>query len=134
MKWLPIALPLISLLVAVPAIAETPGSTQVKFHGSVSPGELTPTPEMWFYEQYLRQQQDPKVGVREKAEFRSAQREGRIASRSWFGFSNARPSAATELVHGDSGPRWTAPNSAHPNRWSGGNATMVVRPVASKTY
>jgi hypothetical protein len=134
MKWLPIALPLLVLLTVVPARAESPDSTKLKFNGTISAGELTPTPDMWFYEQYLRQQQDPSFAVRQKAEFRSNQRQDRIAARRWFGFSNLRPTAGTELIHGDAGPRWTSTNSAYPNRWAGASATMVVRPTTTKTY
>lgn len=134
MKWLPAAFPLFCLLIVAPALAETPSSTQVKFSGTISPGELTPTPEMWFYEQHLRELQDPEFAVRQKAEFRSEQRQSRMAARRWFGFSNLRPTAGTELIHGDAGPRWTSNNGTYPNRWSGANATVVVRPTSSKTY
>jgi hypothetical protein len=134
MKWLPAALSLFCLLMVAPVLAESPSSTQVKFSGTISPGELTPTPEMWFYEQHLRELQDPTFAVRQKAEFRADQRQGRMAARRWYGFSNSRPSAGAELIHGDGGPRWTSHNSIYPNRWSGPSTTLVVRPTTSKTY
>jgi len=129
MKWFAVAIPLLCLLVAAPALAETPSSTDVKFNTTISPGELTPTPEMWFYEQYLRQQQDPKAGVRQKAEFRMSQRQDRIAARRWFGFSNARPVAGSDPYHGEYSPTWASNNSHYPYRWSGVNgASVIVRP------
>jgi hypothetical protein len=133
MKWLPIALPLVFLAVATRVSAETPRAAEIKINSSISPGELTPTPEMWFYEQNMRQHQDPKTGVREKAEFRSAQRQDRMASRRWFGLSNLRPTAASDPIHGDYSPTWTSNNYQYPNRWSGVNGvTVLVRPESSK--
>lgn len=134
MKWLPIALPLVLLLVGLPALAETPSTTELKFNTTISPGELTPTPDMWFYEQYMRQRQDPKSGVREKAEFRSVQRQDRMAARKWFGFSNLRPVAGSDPIHGDYSPGWTSNNRQYPYRWSGVNGVTVVERSASKSY
>jgi len=132
MKWLPITFLILCLLVAVPALAERPLSGGTGFSGGISPGELAPTPEMWFYEQYLSQYQDPKVAVRLKAEFRSAQRQGRIAARRWFGLSNARPTASSDPIHGEYSPRWTSNNGHYPNRWNGrGGTIVVVRPERS---
>lgn len=85
----------------------------------ISPGEVTATPEMWFYQQQMRQYQDPKVAVREKAEQRTEQRMRRLAALKWFGFSNSRPTAGTDCIHGDYSPSWTANNSHYPFRWNG---------------
>jgi len=74
---------------------------------AISPGELKATPEMWFYEQYMQQYQDPKMAVRAKAEFRADQRQRRLAAMQWFGLSNSRPHACTDPYHGDWSPGWT---------------------------
>jgi len=134
MRWLLAEFALVCLLNVTPASAESPSSTQVKFSGTISPGELTPTPEMWFYEQYLRQRQDPEFAVRQKAEFRADQRQNRMAARQWFGFSNLRPTSGTDVIYGDSGPRWTSNNGVYPNRWSGSSPVIVARPATAKTY
>ena len=92
---------------------------------AMTPGELTATPEMWFYEQYAHQYQDPKAAVRQKAEFRTAQRQRRMAALRWFGFSNARPTAAPDPIHGTYSPGWAA-NGHYPFRWSGSSPAVVV--------
>ncbi len=124
---------LVCLLIVTPASAQSPSSTQVKFSGTISPGELTPTPEMWL-RAYLRQQQDPDFAVRQKAEFRADQRQNRMEARRWFGFSNVRPTSSTDVIYGDSGPRWTSNNGVYPNRWSGSSPVVVARPTTAKTY
>ena len=82
-------------------------------------GGLKATPSMWFYEQALRQYQDPKMAVRAKAEFRSRQRQHRIAAMKWFGFSNSRPRASSDPFHNDYSPGWVANPGYYPSRWNG---------------
>jgi hypothetical protein len=93
---------------------------------TISPGELKPTPEMWFYEQALRQYQDPKMAVRRAAEFRADQRQRRIASSQWFGYSNSRPRVSCDPYNGDYAPTWTGNNSYYPNRWMGGADSLII--------
>ncbi|MGA2059497.1 MAG: hypothetical protein ABSG67_03365 [Thermoguttaceae bacterium] len=102
---------------------------------SISPGELKATPEMWFYEQYLRQYQDPKMAVRANAEFQADQRQRRLAAMHWFGMSNSRPRACSDPMHGDYSPGWTSNNSTYPNRWDGiGPSWYIARPVSATVY
>ena len=119
MKRLVIAPVLVLLLLALPAHAEKPAPTHLGLDTTVSPGELKVTPEMWFYDQQLRQYQDPKMAVRQKAEFHAQQRLHRIESMKWFGFSNSRPAACSDPVHGDYSPHWTSNSSYFPSRWNG---------------
>ena len=129
MRWLVIVLAVLVGCIVVPALAEkptiavrpapTPGA-------NFSMGELTPTPEMWFYEQYVRQYQDPKVAVRANAEFRADQRQKRIAAMKWYGFSNQRPKAGVDPIHSDYSPAWSSGSANYPYRWSSANATTVV--------
>ncbi len=134
MKWLPIALSLGFLLLAGPALAQKPRAGNARLGNPISVGEVTPTPEMWFYQQYVQQYEDPKTAVREKAKQRAAQRGARIAARRWFGFSASRPQAGSDVVHGDYSPRWVSGNVNFPFRWSGyGAAAVVVRPVRSNS-
>lgn len=135
MKRLSTAVSFLLMLVAVPAMAQKPTAKQPGPKGSISPGELTPTPEMWFYEQFQLQYQDPKAMVRKNAEFRAAQRQRRIAARKWFGFSNVRPRAGTDPLHGDWSPGWTSNNANYPFRWSGfGRPSVVVRPYGPRLW
>lgn len=131
MKWLPLSLPLALLLTAA-AWAQKPDAEKLGT-ASMLPGQVTTTPEMWFYEQYMLNYQDPKLAVRQKAEFRSAQRHARMASREWFGFSNARPKVGPDPIHGDYAPHWGSNNSHYPYRWNGiGAAAVVVRPESMR--
>jgi len=133
MKWLPSGLFICLLLVlAAPGPAQKPTAADVPVGNTISVGEVTPTPEMWFYQQYQEQYQDPKTMVRAKAEQRSAERRARLAAMRWFGFSNSRPRAGTDPVHGDYSPAWTSGIANYPFRWGGyGVAAVVVRPVRS---
>ena len=142
----------LSLLISASAWAQSPtGKTQpttsasatlaekttIKpMTASISPGELKATPEMWFYEQYMRQYQDPKMAVRANAEFRATQRQHRLAAMQWFGFSNSRPRACTDPYHGDWSPAWTGNNTLYPYRWAGTGAAWwyIARPVPTITY
>lgn len=107
------------VLAAVPAMADRP--TQEKGIGQplVSTGDLTPTPEMWFYQQQMQMYLDPKMAVRRAAEFRAEQRAHRLAAMKWFGLSNSRPRASVDPIHWDYSPGWTSNNPAYPYRWSG---------------
>lgn len=72
-----------------------------------SMGEITPTPEMWFYEQARRDYMDPQMMLRRKAESQARLRRDRIAARKWYGYSAARPNLAGSPMMGYYGPNWT---------------------------
>jgi hypothetical protein len=96
----------------------------------VSPGELTPTTEMWFYEQEWKRHDDPKQAVRRNAEYDTAQRQLRMSARKWYGFSNLRPAADGMPFCGDYSPAWRS-NTFFPYQWAGttgGTTVVVVRP------
>jgi hypothetical protein len=113
-----IALPLV--LTAGIASAQKPADThRQSMSTAVSPGELKATPEMWFYEQYMRNYKDPKMAVRARAEYRADQRQRRLESMRWFGFSSARPTASADPFNGDYSPHWVASPGYFPNRWPG---------------
>ena len=114
------------VFVAAPALAQGLASDTSKPTPSVSFGELKPTPEMWFYEQYRQEYLDPKEAVRKKAEFRAIQRERRLAAMKWFGISNQRPRVSTDPIHGDYAPTWSSNNSFYPNRWSAVGRPWIV--------
>jgi hypothetical protein len=109
---------------AVTAVV-SPGEPKVPVT-TISPGELKATPEMWFYEQQMRQYQDPKMAVRANAEFQADQRRRRLATMQWFGFSNSRPHANSDPYSGDNSPGWTSNNASYPNRWSGAGQTWYI--------
>jgi hypothetical protein len=119
-----VALPL--LLAVGVARAEKPAAVGLGVDtAAVSPGELKPTPEMWFYDQAMRQYKDPKMAVRANAEFRADQRLRRLESMKWFGFSNSRPTCSGDPVHGDYSPGWVSNSGYYPWRWNGVGPTTV---------
>jgi hypothetical protein len=85
---------------------------------------ITPTPEMWFYLQEVRRQDDPQMAVRRNAEFRAAQRRSRLASMKWFGMSNQRPRANPTPWFGVYSPAWVA-GLWEPDRWIGGHSVVL---------
>ncbi|MGO8690704.1 MAG: hypothetical protein ACLQLG_13865 [Thermoguttaceae bacterium] len=102
---------------------------------TISTGDLKPTEDMWFYQQAMRQYQDPKVAVRHAAEFRRQQRQQRLAAMEWYGLSNSRPRASSDPFHGDYSAGWAANNLYYPYRWTGvGGPLVVVNPDASRYY
>jgi hypothetical protein len=131
MKRLVMVLALVLLVTSSPAWAQQPAgappSAKLSIVGPVSPGDVTPRPEA----QVRQPDQDAKLAVREKAEFRSQQRQGRLASRQWFGLSNTRPRATTDPYDSDYSPGWTSSNSYYPYRWSGSSPVIAVLPGKS---
>jgi hypothetical protein len=119
MKRLLIALALPLLLTAGTARAERPTSPGVGVSSAASYSELKVTPEMWFYDQAMRQYKDPRMAVRANAEFRAEQRQRRLESARWFGFSASRPQASSDPFHGDYSPRWVSSPGYYPSRWAG---------------
>ena len=119
MKRLVIALALPLLLNVGIVRADRPMTGGLGFGSAVSPSELKVTPEMWFYDQAMRQYKDPKMAVRARAEYRADQRQRRLESMKWFGFSNSRPRASSDPFHGDYSPGWVASPGYYPSRWSG---------------
>lgn len=91
MKLQAVCSALVLLLAVTPLRAEKPVALGLGSDTMVSPGDLKTTPEMWFYEQAMRQYKDPKAAVRAKADFRDEQRQRRLESMKWFGLSNSRP-------------------------------------------
>ncbi len=99
----------------------------------ISLGDLTPTPEMWFYQQEMRHYKDPKMAVRRKAELRAMQREQRLAAMKWFGLSNSRPMASHTPFAGSYSPAWRS-NGYYPFHWEGrGHTHTVIVPGAAYT-
>jgi hypothetical protein len=94
----------------------------------ISLGQLTPTPEMWFYEQAMRRYRDPKVSVRRRAEFEADQRQARLAAQRWFGYSNSRPTVNPTPFTSTYSPMWTS-NSPYSGQWRGVGHTTVVVPA-----
>lgn len=98
---------------------------------AISLGQLSPTAEMWFYEQAWQHYSDPKMMVRRKAEIAAAQRQQRIAAREWYGISLARPNASVTPMTGNYSPSWVG-NTRNPNQWAAPNGPVIFtssRPV-----
>ena len=92
------------------------------------PAAVSPTPEMWFYEQERVRYEDPKGAVRRNAENRAAQRSARLAALKWYGMSNSRPTVGTTPQMGTYSPRWVS-NTADPYSWAPNTPSVVVRPT-----
>jgi hypothetical protein len=91
----------------------------------ISLGELNPTPEMWFYQQEKKLYDNPRVAVRQKAEYRAAQRQLRLAARRWYGIDNSRPTTInTPFQGGTFGPSFAG--GRDPNRWPNGGGPLVI--------
>ncbi|MGH7139200.1 MAG: hypothetical protein ACREHD_25935 [Pirellulales bacterium] len=133
-KLIPLAA--IGLLLTVePALAQSPRGRQkspavvekekLPGLGSMSMSEMTP--EMWLYVQERSRHDDPKEAVRRKAEYRTAQRQRRIAAREWFGYSNARPRANSDPWHSEYSAHWSANNAVRPDQWIGNGRSAYRR-------
>jgi hypothetical protein len=120
-----------SLLIPAVAMAQKPKSSHGGLDEEISIGEIPPTQEMWFYQQELTRQQDPKLAIRRRAEFRAAQRERRLASQEWYGISPLRPNAnVTPWTGGLYSPGWTG-NTREPFRWMPQAPIVVIRSAQS---
>jgi hypothetical protein len=131
MKRLVLVLPLVLVVGASPAWAQKPAggppSVKLSVAAPTSPGDATPRQDA----QSRSADQDAKLAVREKAEFRSQQRQGRLASRQWFGLSNTRPRATTDPYDSDYSPTWTGNTTFYPYRWSATSPVIAVLPGRS---
>ncbi len=135
-----LTLTLASLLTAAtPAFAQedagaaTPPPVRNTLRRDATPSLGTPSPTMetWLYEQERKRYDDPKEMVRRNAEYRMIQRQRRIESRKWFGYSNSRPIASPNPWYDTYSPMWTG-NSSNPYEWSGvGGPAVVFRPAWS---
>ena len=89
---------------------------------------------MWFYEQERLFYADPKNAVRANAEFRAYQRARRLAAQRWYGFSNSRPQANPDPIHGTYSPRWVG-NGHNPSHWiGGGGSTVIIAQEPARRY
>jgi len=129
------------VLVAGSAFAAGPNdpyraTTEQQSSLSIATSPLTPTPEMWFYQQYINQYQDPHTMVRKNAELAAAHRRGRIEARRWYGFSNMRPVANIDFVHTPApSPRWSSSSVNYPFRWGmAPTGILVLRRQPLRTY
>jgi hypothetical protein len=133
-KWAPVsaAAPL-----APTASTADPVSTPVPSSGEtpvrLSVGTLSPTPEMWFYEQMRQDANNPELIVRRRAEQAAAERKARIASRAWYGVSLARPQAHVTPFMYHYSPTWTQ-NSRHPYSWAAAQGSTPVIIEARRPY
>jgi len=120
---------------AQPATAQLPDDSRTEASSEESlsglPTGSTVTPEMWFYMQEYRRHQSPKEAVRRKAELRSAQRQQRLESQRWFGFTNLRPPANPIPLYGTYSPMWTG-SARDPYAWIGIGQSYVTYHTATR--
>ena len=125
MKHSWIAVAWLALVAAQPAAAQSPLASKHADEQVISTGPVAATPEMWFYEQALHRYDDPKNAVRANAEFKANQRRARLAAMQWYGYSNSRPTAGIDPLHGPLQPQWVG-NGYNPNYWVVPPATTPI--------
>jgi len=111
---------------AAVAAAQEPPLVEPESQFEVAPSLISPTPEMWFYQQELQRADDPKKIVQRNAQRRAAERRDRIAAMRWYGFSNQRPQAHPYPWAGTYSPTWSG-DYHHSYRWVGGYQGTAVR-------
>lgn len=94
---------------------------------------LSPTPEMWFYEQERARYDSPKMAVRRKAEQRGQQRSDRLAALKWYGIDNSRPTVSGTPWFGSYGAYWGS-NTFDPMRWRQATVPYVVLRAGGERY
>ena len=119
------ALVLPLLLTVGTARADRPAAGGLGIDSVVSPGELKATPEMWFYDQAMRQYKDPKMAVRAKAEFRADQRQRRLESHEMVRFLEQPPASQQRSVPRRLLAGWVANPGYYPSRWNGVGRPMM---------
>ena len=85
---------------------------------TVAPSLISPTPEMWFYQQEMDRYDNPQQVVRLNAMARAEERRSRLAALKWYGFSNSRPQAHPFPWAGNYSPAWVG-NHRYPYQWAG---------------
>ncbi len=88
-------------------------------------GVVTPTVEMWFYEQERSRYDDPKMAIRRRAEMRAQQRHNRLAAQAWYGISKSRPMVSPTAYPAGYSAYWGS-NTYNPMRWQPGGAPTVI--------
>ena len=133
-RWAPV--PAAAPLAPTTAVAD-PVSTPLPSSGEtpvrLSVGTLSPTPEMWFYEQMRQDANNPELIVRRRSEQAAAERKARIAARAWYGVSLSRPQAHVTPFTYHYSPTWTQ-SSKHPYSWAAPRAATPVIVEASRPY
>ena len=75
------------------AVAQSDEASESASDSIDLPSGVEATPEMWMYLHSYKRYQDPKESVRSKAIVRAKQRQARLESQKWYGYSKLRPNA-----------------------------------------
>ena len=118
---------IVVLVFAVSGVQSQDNSIRNKQDSANLPASISPSanPELWLYLQQQKRYDDPKQIVRQKAEFRAAQRQARIATRKWFGYSNARPIVMHVPQMGTYSSMWGG-SFGNPYMWYGGGSPATA--------
>jgi hypothetical protein len=79
--------------------------------------------ESWYYQQTSGYDFNPQAIVQQKAMERAQQRSLRLTSLSWYGMSNARPTAAATPFTSRYSPVWEMPGG-RPFAWNPGSPQL----------
>jgi hypothetical protein len=105
------------------AVAQQPTAGSKKEAALVAPPGVSP--EIWAYIQELRRLDDPKLNAQRTAQFKAQQRQARLATQQWFGYSNLRPVVNPIPYTGSYSPAW-AGNTWNEYYWAGGGLPTQV--------
>jgi hypothetical protein len=83
------------------------------------------SPDVWAYIQELRRSDDPKLNAQRTAQFKAQQRQARLATQAWFGYSNLRPVVNPIPYTGSYSPSWGG-NTWNEYLWAGGGYPTVA--------
>ena len=101
-----------AILVVLSVVMASEASGQAQSRRASQPSDNRQTPEnrsreVADYYQTRNADDDTALALRRKAEFRSWQRQRRLATLKWFGMSNSRPVASSTPMMGAYRPAWT---------------------------
>lgn len=86
--------------------------------GSSAHQPFLPSAQPHAYPLPSRRTEEARAALQRKAEFKADQRNRRIATMKWFGYSNVRPNASAMPFMGTYSPTWVG-NGGLPSYWSG---------------
>ena len=82
--------------------------------------------ESWYHQEPAPFRPNPRAIIFQKASYRAEQRQQRLASTSWYGMSNSRPTAAGTPFTSMYSPAWQSPGG-RPFAWyASGQPTYAI--------
>ncbi len=89
--------------------------------------------ELWLYVQEQTRLEDPKYLVHRKAALKAEQRDQRLASSKWYGYSNSRPVASGMPFMGTYSPTWVG-NGWNSFHWVGSTRPSITAVIVDHSH